>query len=59
MIKREEGLEMAAKNNVQKEGKKKSFIAAFLEKLDKKMAEKVKSQSCCKPANKDSNSCCS
>ena len=40
--------------------RKKSFFAKVFEKLDKKMEEKAKSESCgCRPPNgKDNNSCC-
>lgn len=51
---------MKGKNNDGKEAKKKSFFAKLFEKLDKKMEEKAKSKtSCCKPTNKEGNSCCS
>jgi len=45
--------------NKEKENKKKSFIAKVFEKLDKKMLEKAKSNTCsCKPGD-NNNSCCS
>ena len=45
--------------NSNKETKKKSFLARWFEKLDKKMEEKAKSTGCCcKPKDKNS-SCCS
>lgn len=43
-----------------KKDKKKGFFKKFFEKLDKKMKEKANASSCCcKPNDKDSNSCCS
>jgi hypothetical protein len=51
---------MTEKADNKKEAKKKSFFAGLLEKLDKKMAEKAKSQPCCcKPVDKKGDSCCS
>ncbi len=43
-----------------RKGKVKTFFRGLFEKLDKKMEEKAKSTSCCcKPSNKEKNSCCS
>lgn len=40
--------------------KKESFFAELFKKLDKKMEEKAKSKPrCCKPKDKEGNSCCS
>lgn len=40
--------------------KKKGFFGGLFEKLDKRMKEKaLNSPCCCKPADKDKNSCCS
>lgn len=43
------------------EGKngKKGFFSKMFEKIDKKMEEKAKSGTCCKPSGKGGNSCCS
>ncbi|MBU0504012.1 MAG: hypothetical protein ABH882_02520 [Candidatus Omnitrophota bacterium] len=42
------------------EGKKKGFFGKLFEKLDKKIQEKANSSSgCCRPKDKDNNSCCS
>jgi hypothetical protein len=51
---------MNEKVNNGKEEKKESFFAGLFRKLDKKMAEKAKSQPCCcNPSNKKDDSCCS
>ena len=51
---------MESNDNKVKEGKKKSFFARLFDKLDKKMKEKAKSESCCcKPSDKGDSSCCS
>lgn len=51
---------MKGNTNKEKENKKKSFFAGLFEKLDKKMEEKAKSKPCCcKPTDKENNSCCS
>jgi hypothetical protein len=42
-----------------KSGKVKKFFKGLTEKWDKKMKEKAKSSSCCKPSDKDKNPCCS
>lgn len=42
-----------------KNGRIKNFLKKLTEKLDKKMKEKAKASCCCKPSDKDKNSCCS
>jgi hypothetical protein len=42
-----------------KGGKIKNFFKGLSEKLDKKMKEKAQSSCCCKPSDKDKNTCCS
>ncbi|MCX5687502.1 MAG: hypothetical protein NTV71_02500 [Candidatus Omnitrophica bacterium] len=51
---------MANNESNTKEGKKKSFFAKLFDRLDKKLEEKAKSESCCcKPSDKGDSSCCS
>lgn len=50
---------MSEQNSNVKETKKKSFLARWFEKLDKKMEEKAKSQSCCCKSKDKDSSCCS
>lgn len=47
------------KNETEEKKTKKGFFSRMFEKLDKKIEEKVKSQSCCKPSDKGGSSCCS
>lgn len=55
---KEEIVREKAKNKNQT--KKKYFFAGLFEKLDKEMEKKAKSQPCCcKPSDKEKNSCCS
>ncbi len=39
-------------------GKKKGFIAKFLDDLDKKMQEKAKNTSCCSSSKSQGKKCC-
>lgn len=51
---------MKGNNGNKKNGKIKTFLRGLFEKLDKKMEEKAKSKPCCcKPSDKEKNSCCS
>jgi hypothetical protein len=48
------------KSSSEKELKKKGVFRKFFEKMDKKMKEMANaSPCCCKPKDKDNNSCCS
>jgi hypothetical protein len=50
---------MKNNNNKAEKLRKKSFFSRFFDKLDKKMEEKARSQSCCSgPKDKGSKSCC-
>lgn len=45
--------------DVSKKEKKKGFFGKLIEKLDKKLEEKSKEQSCCSPSDKkNGKSCC-
>ena len=47
-------------NGSKKSGKVKTFLGGLFEKLDKKMEERAKAKPCCcKPSDKEKNSCCS
>ncbi len=51
---------MIKKTEGEKINKVTGLFSRLLEKLDKKMEEKAKSQDCCcKPTGKGKNSCCS
>ena len=51
---------MAQKAKANKPNKIKQFFSGLVNKIDKKMEEKAKSQACsCKPSDKDGKSCCS
>ena len=51
---------MIKKTEGRKINKVKQFFTRLFEQLDKKMEEKAKSQPCCcKPSDKEKNSCCS
>ena len=51
---------MGENNGNKKNSKIKTFLRGLFEKLDKKMEEKAKAKSCCcKPSDKEKNSCCS
>ncbi len=54
------GGNMIKKTEGKKINKVKQLFSHLFERLDKKMEEKAKSQSCCcKPTGKENNSCCS
>jgi len=54
------GGRMIQKTEGKKVNKIKQLFLRLLEKLDRKMEEKAKSQDCCcKPTGKGKNSCCS
>ncbi len=46
-------------NEKNKKDEKKGFLGKIIDKLDKKMEEKSKEQSCCNPSDKkNGKSCC-
>ena len=50
---------MAGPSIGNKTPKRKGIVARFLERLDKKMEEKARQQSCCaKPKDRSKSSCC-